>query len=53
MALQVSIEELLSRPRNECELLSPEEVPVQKRGRTQVFKLLPEKIKGLDVDRMG
>lgn len=52
LALQVSIEELVSRPRNECELLSPDQVPVQRRGRTLVHKLLPEKVKGLEVDKL-
>ena len=53
-ALQVGIEELLSRPRNECELRSKEQIPMIKRGhgKVRVFKLLPDKVKGLDVDRM-
>ena len=54
VALQVGIEELLSRPRNECELISEEEIPVQKRsqGKVRIYKLLPDKVKGLDVDKM-
>jgi XRE family transcriptional regulator, regulator of sulfur utilization len=53
-ALQVGIEELLSRPRNECELITAQDVPVESRsqGRVRVYKLVPDKIKGLDVDRM-
>jgi XRE family transcriptional regulator, regulator of sulfur utilization len=53
-ALQVGLEELLSRPRNECELRELSEIPVIKRsqGRVRIFKLLPDKVKGLDVDRM-
>ena len=53
-ALQVGLEELLSRPRNECELRELAQIPVIKRsqGRVRVFKLLPDKVKGLDVDRM-
>jgi len=53
-ALQVGIEELLSRPRNECELLSLDLIPMVQRGqgKVRIFKLLPDKIKGLDVDRM-
>ncbi len=53
-ALQVSIEELLSRPRNECELLSDAQVPMQTRaaGKVRIYKLVPDKVKGLDVDRV-
>lgn len=51
-ALQIGIEELLARPRNEIELRNADEIPVQKRGRVRVVKLLPEKAKGLDVDKM-
>ncbi len=45
-ALQVGIEELLSRPRNECELRSEAQIPVQRRahGRALIYKLLPERI---------
>lgn len=53
-ALQVGIEELLSRPRNEVELITEDRVPVEKRsqGRVKMYQLTPEKVKGLDVDRM-
>jgi XRE family transcriptional regulator, regulator of sulfur utilization len=53
-ALQVSIEELLSRPRNECELRRLADIPVIKRnqGKVRITKLLPDRLKGLDVDRM-
>jgi XRE family transcriptional regulator, regulator of sulfur utilization len=53
-ALQVGIEELLSRPRNECELRRLENILMVKKshGRVRVYKLLPDKLKGLDVDRM-
>lgn len=53
-ALQIGVEELLSRPRNECELRQADEIQMQKRsqGTVRVYKLLPEKIKGLDVDRL-
>jgi transcriptional regulator with XRE-family HTH domain len=53
-ALQVGIEELLSRPRSECELLTEEELPSQKRsqGHARLLQLLPEKLKGLEVDRV-
>lgn len=53
-ALQISIEELLSRPRNECELIPSGQVQLERRsqGKVRIFKLIPDKVKGLDVDRM-
>lgn len=53
-ALGVGIEELLSRPRTDCVLIPADRVPVQNRsqGQVQVYKLLPERIKGLEIDRL-
>ena len=53
-AFQVSLEELLSRPRNDCSLLLSEKVPMQERNRGQarLYKLLPDKIRGLEIDRI-
>ena len=53
-ALQISIEEMLSRPRNECELRTQDQITVLKKnqGTVRIYKLLPDKTKGLDVDRM-
>lgn len=53
-ALGVSIEELLSRPRSECVLIAADKVPAQERaqGQVKIFKLLPDKIKGLEIDRI-
>ena len=53
-ALGVSIEELLSRPRNETSLLRADQVPVQRRsgGKVQVHKLMPDKVRGIEIDRM-
>jgi transcriptional regulator with XRE-family HTH domain len=53
-ALQVSIEELLNRPRPQCKLIKREEVPVQKRanGMATIFKLLPDPIPATEIDRM-
>src|SRR6266404_7776121 len=53
-ALGVSIEELLSRPRTDCVLISSDKVPVQNRsnGQVQIYKLLPERIKGIEIDRL-
>ncbi|MGE0171252.1 MAG: helix-turn-helix domain-containing protein [Oligoflexales bacterium] len=53
-ALHVSVEELLSRPRGDCLLVTRDQVPVQERNRGQaaLHKLLPDKIKGLEIDRI-
>jgi XRE family transcriptional regulator, regulator of sulfur utilization len=53
-ALQISIEEILARPRNECEMFEEGDLPIQRRsqGRALVYKLLPETIRGLQVDKM-
>jgi transcriptional regulator with XRE-family HTH domain len=53
-ALGVSVEELLSRPRSECTLIAADRVPVSERSRGQVkvYKLLPEQVKGIEIDRM-
>lgn len=53
-ALGVSIEELLSRPRSDCVLIPSLNVPTQSRasGQVVVYKLLPDRIKGIEIDRM-
>lgn len=53
-ALRVGIEELLSRPRTECQVINASDVPVLIRGggRVKVFKLLPDKLKGIAIERM-
>lgn len=53
-ALRVGVEELLSRPRSDCQLVLAGEIPVEKRsqGRALLHKLLPDRIKGLEIDRM-
>ncbi len=51
-ALGVGVEELLSRPRAECSLISAGQIPIQKRNQVQIYKLLPDKIKGLEIDRI-
>ena len=51
----VGLEELLSRPRTACKLIPADEVPVlsRGRGRVRIHKLLPERIKGLEIDKMA
>ena len=53
-ALGVGVEELLSRPRSDCSLLTAEQVPVHKRGagKVLVHKLMPDKVRGIEIDRM-
>lgn len=53
-AFQVSLEELLSRPRSDCALILSEHVPMQEknRGQSRFYKLLPDKIRGLEIDRI-
>lgn len=53
-ALNVSIEELLSRPRSACTLLKAGDVPVLSRsaGKVKVHKLMPDKVRGIELDRV-
>ena len=53
-ALQVSIEELLAAPRAEVQLIHGSELPIMKRaqGTTLIYKLLPDPIPGMEMDRM-
>lgn len=53
-ALGVGTEELLSRPRSETVLIPAKEVNIVKRSHGQVLmhKLLPDRIRGLEIDRV-
>jgi transcriptional regulator with XRE-family HTH domain len=53
-ALQVGIEELLSRPRADTLLVPADRVPVQVRagGSTRLYKLLPDPLPGMEIDRL-
>lgn len=53
-ALSVSIEELLSRPRNQCTVLRADQVPVIRRsaGQVLVHQLMPDKIRGIAIDQL-
>ena len=53
-ALRVSIEELLARPREECQVVRADEIKVEERGggTSHLFKLLPDPIPGMEIDRM-
>lgn len=53
-ALQLSLEELLSPPRVECQLFKKGTLPVIKRGRSAksvLHKLLPHATPGMEIDR--
>ena len=52
-ALQISLEELLSPPREEVKLIPKDEVEVlvKSKGGAQIHKLLPEPIPGMEIDR--
>jgi len=51
-ALQVTIEELLSEPRAECEFFPLAQLPVRTQGQARVRKLLPHAIPGMEMDRI-
>ena len=52
--LQVTIEELLMEPRGENKLILAKDVPKIERsgGKAMLFKLLPDHIRGMEIDRM-
>lgn len=54
-ALGAGIEELLARPRSDCLLILATDVPTKNRsrGRVVVTKILPERIRGMEIDRMA
>lgn len=54
VGLGVSIEELLSRPRTDCVLIKAQQILVQNRsgGHVRVHHLMPDNIKGLEIDRL-
>jgi len=53
-ALGVGVEELLTRPRSDCALITADQVPVQMRsqGKVKMHKLMPDKVKGIEIDRL-
>ncbi len=53
-SMQISIEELLSAPHKETQLIRSPEVPMQVRqnGQAQIFKLLPINLTGAEFDRI-
>lgn len=53
-ALGAGIEELLARHASACALVPASRIPVQRRagGRVAVAKLLPSRVRGMEIDRM-
>ncbi len=52
IALQVSIEELISSPRAACRLYEKDTLPTRAPGQVLVRKLLPDPIPGMEIDRI-
>jgi transcriptional regulator with XRE-family HTH domain len=51
-ALSVSLEELIATPRAACAFYEGASIPVRKRGQVTVKKLLPDPIRGMEMDRL-
>jgi len=53
-ALQITVEELVARPRPRCQLVKAKEIRSIKRsqGVAMVFKLLPDPLPGMEIDRL-
>ncbi len=52
IALQVSIEELISAPRAACQFYTRDALPTRSPGQALVRKLLPDPIPGMEMDRI-
>jgi len=52
IALQVSIEELISTPRAACQFYAKGSLPTRSPGQAQVRKLLPDPVPGMEIDRI-
>lgn len=51
-ALRVSVEELISAPRASGKLVRVNALPTRRRGQVTVRRLLPERLTGLDLERL-
>lgn len=52
MALQVSIEELISTPRAACQFYAQGSLPTRSPGQAMVRKLLPDPVPGMEIERI-
>ena len=53
IALQVTLEELLSTPRAACRLYPKDSLPTRTPGQATIRKLLPDPIPGMEIDRIA
>ena len=51
-ALGVSVEELIAPPRPSAKFYAAGDLPIRKRGRVAIRKLLPEPLSGLEIERL-
>ena len=51
-ALQVSMEELVATPRAACKFYPKGSLPILERGKVTIRKFLPDKIPGMEIERM-
>lgn len=53
-ALQIGLDELISPPRRDVTCIRADDIPVEQRsgGQLQISKLLPDRIRGVEIDRM-
>ena len=51
-ALQIRVEELIGPPKASAKFYTADSLPVRRRGKVVVRKLLPEAIPGLEIERM-
>jgi len=51
-ALHVRLDELLAAPRASAKLFKAAELKVRRRGKVVIRKLLPEQLRGLDIERL-
>lgn len=51
-ALQISVEELISAPRASAKYYPAASLPLRKRGKVTVRRLLPEPVAGMEIERM-
>jgi transcriptional regulator with XRE-family HTH domain len=52
LALQVSIEELISTPKAACQFYARDTLPTRAPGQALVRKLLPDPVPGMEIDRI-
>lgn len=51
-ALQISLDELIATPRSPCQFFPADKLVVQRRGEASIRKLLPDRLPGVEFDRI-